>query len=206
MPKHDFNDYKLLVGQQAMKGYKRLLANGVSADFEDVYQQMSLTFCVASDKFDPERGFEFSTYLVRAIWIEFNKFAESQINHRQHIMSADRFGDDEEGHSLYDVMPSSSMTPDEEVELRLTNERKFEKLSPHAKNVLTALISPSAELDDEWKAKKAHQMQGRKLGVSSRRLPDDMNFTFLYDQLKVPARRRADIKRELSSAFGVNLS
>jgi DNA-directed RNA polymerase specialized sigma24 family protein len=205
MAKHEFKDYEALIHQQAMRGYKRLIGFGVSVDYEDVVQQMSLTFCIASDKFDPERGFSFTTYLHRALWIQFNKWAENQVAYRMLVTNSDVETESGERLSLYDVTVDEAMSPEDVVTTRLTNEKRFERLSPIAKTIVTELVSPSAEMDEGWKAKKAQIEHGRSMGLSTQRLPEDINFAFMFDHLNVPPRKRGDIKRELSNAFGVKL-
>lgn len=209
MAQHNFNDYKLLIGQQAMKGYKRLMGNGVSVDYDDVFQQMSLTFCVASEKFDPSKGFAFTTYLVRAIWHQFNKWAETQIAYRQHTYSVDELLVNDEGqdrdNGIYDLVASDASTPEQIVLRRQDNERALKRISKEARDVVEVLANPSARTNEEWDALKAHHAHGRAMGVSSRRLPEDMNFTFAFDQLGLSQRRRNQVKRELGDAFGVKL-
>lgn len=208
MAQHNFNDYKLLIGREAMKGYKRLMGNGVSIDYEDVFQQMSMTFCVASEKFDPSKGYAFTTYLVRAIWHQFNKWAESQIAYRQHCQSVEehRLADEEgDGFSLYEILSNDASTPEQIVMHRRDSERAFNSMSEEARKVIEVLVSPPEELDKEWTALKAHHAHGRALGISSRRLPDDMNFTFAFDHLNLSVRRRNQVKRELGETFGVKL-
>lgn len=208
MMQHKFEDYELLIGKLAMKGYKRLLANDAGADYDDVFQQMSLTFCMASQKFDASKGYNFSTYLVCAIWKEFNKWAESQIGHAHLISSAEaKYSNDDEisSDSLYDRTASDMPTPEDEISNYVEKQAAIRGLSRHAKRVLLNVAHPSKKLQNEWSAYKAHHEFGRSIGESNVRVGDDMNFTFIYDTLKVPQRKRSEIKRELGNAFGVKL-
>lgn len=71
-----YEDHQGLIHKFARKGWGRLTSLGVSIDYEDVFQEMSVTYCRAASKFDPSRGFTFSAYLGQAIWHDFNKLAQ----------------------------------------------------------------------------------------------------------------------------------
>ena len=75
-----YADYERMIYQCANKGYSRLKAAGChSVDPEDVVQEMRMTFEQCRSQFDSQRGVKFSTYLYRALWVNFNKFAETMI-------------------------------------------------------------------------------------------------------------------------------
>lgn len=74
-----------LIKMMARKGYMRLVNAHVCIDYEDVFQEMSLTYVHASQKYDAEKGVSFSAYLGQAIWNRFNIFAEKQIGYKTNL-------------------------------------------------------------------------------------------------------------------------
>lgn len=109
----DFAAHRDLICKLAQKGWGRLQQAGVVMDFEDVFQEMSVIYCKAAEGYDPSRGFTFTAYLGRAIWQDFNKFAERLINDQcgLGLVRIEEVGDEEL--DFYDMMPSDEMTPEE---------------------------------------------------------------------------------------------
>ena len=112
MPK--FEDYERLTRQLAGKAHRRLKAAGVTTQFEDVYQEVSVSFVMASRAFKPESNNKFSTYFVRSVWNNINKFVDAEVrNRRLGDLSIDE--EQVEGKSLQEVIPNADRTPEQIV-------------------------------------------------------------------------------------------
>lgn len=109
----EFSAHKALICRMAQKGWGRLQNAGVVMDYDDVFQEMSLIYCKAAAGYDPSKGFTFTAYLGRAIWMDFNKFAEKLINDQcgLGLVRIESIGNDEM--DFYDLLPDSAPTPEE---------------------------------------------------------------------------------------------
>lgn len=120
-----FEDHKPLIQKLARKGYLRLMGAHVSVDYEDVFQEMCVTYTKAATRYNPEVGVTFTAYLGRAIWNDFNQFAEREVNQKIHCSPFSIEGlsahSSEEGIDLYDVLPGNSPTPEQLLEAKQRN-------------------------------------------------------------------------------------
>lgn len=71
--------------QLAMKCYARVQAMGLGMDFDDVLQEMNLSYVRAHKTWDPAKGVRFSTYCQRACLNNFNQRIERQVNERANL-------------------------------------------------------------------------------------------------------------------------
>lgn len=108
----DFSAHRDLICKLAQKGWGRLQAAGVVIDFDDVFQEMSVIYCKAADRYDPTKGYTFTAYLGQAIWNDFNKVATRLTNDQcgLGLVRIGDIGDDEM--DFYDLMPSEEPTPE----------------------------------------------------------------------------------------------
>lgn len=75
----EFSAHRGLISRIAYKGYVRLQQAGVSVELDDVFQEMSLIYVKAAERYDATKGFTFGAYLGQALWHDFNKYAEKLI-------------------------------------------------------------------------------------------------------------------------------
>jgi RNA polymerase sigma factor (sigma-70 family) len=66
----------------AMKCYARVQAMGLGMDFDDVLQEMNMTYVRAKATWNPEKGVRFSTYCQTACMNNFNQRIERQVKDR----------------------------------------------------------------------------------------------------------------------------
>lgn len=78
----DFEAHRDLIMRFAHKAWGRLEGAGVNMPFDDVFQELSVIYCKAKEKYNPELGITFSAYLGRAMQNDFNKIAEKLISER----------------------------------------------------------------------------------------------------------------------------
>lgn len=65
-----------LIHQVARKGYARMSAIGANLDYEDLFQELSITFIKSYEALDVERNGKFSTYFFMAARNRINALAE----------------------------------------------------------------------------------------------------------------------------------
>jgi DNA-directed RNA polymerase sigma subunit (sigma70/sigma32) len=171
-----------LVHSTARAGYRRALTLGASLEFDDVLQEARIAFLNANDGYKPETGFAFSTYYTYCAWSQFRKMfkrdglvaekvkeddveaqaygLKTKYVRRVSIVSADalmeRATEDGEG-SLYDLREDeSSPSPEATLEMRQQLAYLTAKLSPQAKAILSAWVTPGEQLKAELQRVAAH--------------------------------------------------
>lgn len=139
-----FEDHSALLRKFARKGYVRALACGLPFEYEDVFQEMCLTYTKAREKWNPAAGVSFSAYLGQAVWNEWNKIVERAMRDpaRQSIeqMSED-VGEADDNMSLLEVLHSEN-APEPGDRLMTCQEVlvKIRSLSRLAKLVIAELL------------------------------------------------------------------
>lgn len=110
----DIADHHGLITKLAQRGLWRLQRAGVVTDFEDVFQDMSVSYVKAKLGFDALMGFTFTAYLGRAIWQDFNRVAERLINDQigLGLVRMEDMGGDEI--DAYELVASPASTPEEQ--------------------------------------------------------------------------------------------
>jgi DNA-directed RNA polymerase specialized sigma24 family protein len=160
-----------LVHMVSKKGYARLQAAGVAIDYDDVFQEMSVVFLKAYEKFDAERGFKFSTYYCMAAFNRCNGWAQDMIEERlKHgvvsIQELNHGGGEEV--DLEEVLMADPNTP--ELHYRVTEflEHVAKTLSPLATLILAWVVQPPQEIVQELRKAEAYALYGRQRGFNSR--------------------------------------
>lgn len=164
-----FEDHKQLIHQMARKGYLRLQGAHISIDYEDVFQEMCVTYAKAVNKYNPEYGVTFTAYLGRAIWNEFNSFAEREITHKIELCSVSIEGalasSEDSDIDLYEVLPSDEPTPEQILEAKQRNKLcKDKKTRAFVAELIKTVADPNAPEDVSFTgvARKAGLMKDRK--------------------------------------------
>lgn len=197
-----------LVRQVAWKGYQRLVAIGAVLEFEDLVQELSITFMRAYDKFDEANGAKFSTYFMHAAYNDLNKIARRHEIERvdMGVRSMEEIDDlAGEGGSIAERIASDAMTPEEIVE-RDSAMREIEaNLTPVAALVVRWIIDPPDFLERELQAHQAHADYARSRGVAKRNRISPARFVCDFlgrvtdipaDQLKGAYRQIRDLEVE----------
>lgn len=204
-----FEDYQKLVSQQAWRALTRLNALGIySMDYEDVFQEMSLYFAIATKTFDPSKGFVFSTYLVTVMQRRFKRVVEQLVEERGHISSVEEIESrtsSEEDFSLYDYIATDAPSIEDSLSHKREMMAKISNLSDKTKVVLMELTNPSAELEEEFNAKSAHVRFGREMGVNKGRFSSDIDLTFVCEHYGIRGAARKQVRNELKNNFGVDV-
>jgi RNA polymerase sigma factor (sigma-70 family) len=209
----EFASHEGLIHSFARKGYGRLQAARVSIDYEDVFQEMCVSFTKAKAKYDPQTGFSFSAYFGRAIWNDFNKFADRLITERVELGIINfedmKSGDDTDGDitEVLMVEMESYELPESRLEGFQDFVSNFSKvmnsLSPVTRKVLLQFIAPSDQMKEHHVAKKGQYDWGRQMGVLEKKVPDLITIEFVIRESLTDENERrvvrAEIKRLLAS-------
>lgn len=204
-----FSAYEKLISQTAWKCFQRLNSAGVVIEYQDVMQELSVTFCLAKDKFDATKGYKFSTYLVRAMYNQFNRFAEPLIEGRNLIASVEELeeyhGGSEDDIGLYEAVSNNDPSPEELVLNHIEVKAKLRGLSNNSKRAVRELIQPSELLIEAYEAKRAQREHGMSLGVKKREVPEDMPLSFILNHQKLGKAARDNVRAEIMNNFGIRI-
>ncbi len=192
----NYADYERLVHQCARKGYSRLKAAGChSVDLEDVVQEMRITFEGCRLRFDRDKGVEFSTYLYRAIWQNFNRFADAMISGSGPV-SLDTSGALEEG-GLHEVIADDRDGPEDVFEQRQRRERALKRLKPLTRRVVEFLDDTPQEMLEGLRALQAKAQWVQERTGRSRLIPRTVSLTFVMNMMGLSQRQRVELRRDL---------
>lgn len=174
LTEQDYLANRGLIQKVARGCYARCQAVGLALDYEDVVQELSLTFVKAWRQFDPSRGFQFSTYYVMAARHQFNRFIDKLMEERvEHgVRSVEEISswcsDDGEALSMAEVIASDELGPEARAMLAQRMEQLQKRLKPLTQVVLQWLVKPPLELSVELAAVAAHANVGREQGRTIR--------------------------------------
>jgi hypothetical protein len=159
-----------LIHSVAQKGFRRLQAIGAVTDYDDLFQELVVTFINSYDLFDESKGM-FSTYFIRSAFNKLNKIAkgfeaERIENGVRSIEELSSFGPD--GVGFEDLIPSSFPTPEEFVSAQSMFEAISASLSPLATMIAEMAIDPPEFIEHEFNAAIVHAERSRNNGVEKR--------------------------------------
>ena len=150
-----------LVKKVAIKVHARVLAMGASLPYEDIEQDVSVVMMRAWEKFDPTKGFKFSTYFYRAAFNDMNRIIEpyarecTELGLMSMSAVADEEGDEFAGDSIID---GGHATPEQVLEAKQLLSQIQERVSPLAYSMLELMIDPPELMEREWQ--KVNEVTG----------------------------------------------
>lgn len=168
-----YEQNKGLVHAVSRKGFARFSGLGVSMDYEDIFQEMSVIFLKAYEGFDDSKGFKFTTYFYMSAFNRINswlqKLADERVVHG--VVSIEelnaRSGGDGEN-NLSDLLMIDRATPETYCQLNQFITHADKSLSPLASLILSWCLSPPPELLEQLRKAEVHAEYGRKLGFETR--------------------------------------
>jgi len=202
----DFEQHQALIHKFARKGYGRLVQANVIIDYEDVYQEMCVTFTLALSKYDPSKGISFSAYFGRAIWHQFNRFAEREIQEKVDICSASiddmaSSGEDDSKMDFYEVVDSGQPSPEEILSSRQeAMERNAKCRSTVSKIFIRELMNPSKKVLDAL----AQQEEEIK-GIDGRRANKEVGLQLIADAYGISNKDAKAAKKQLNKIYGLKI-
>jgi RNA polymerase sigma factor (sigma-70 family) len=165
-----------LVHSVSRKGFSRLATAKVVIDYEDVFQEMSIVFLKAFEKFDESKGFKFSTYYFMCAYNRLNRWAQDLIEERlKHgVVSIEELGqmtgegDDFDMSAAMTDYADPSTDPESSYRVKELLDHMLKTLSPLAGLILEWSIAPPDEVMTEVRKAQDYAAYGRSQGHNTR--------------------------------------
>jgi hypothetical protein len=179
-----FEDSSRVIRNTAWRVMRRVKAGGAhTIQIEDVVSELSVVWCIARDRYNPELGIPFNAYLQNGMFKHINRWLSKEIP-ACHYVQLDKSGDD--GETLNDVIADESIVHGDQ----LLDESEFAKqligsMSDRARQFIVLLKEPPLELVEEMRAIEKRAMFARKRGiatVASRHITASLIFRFMGAQ------------------------
>ena len=208
----EFEAHKGLIHKLTKKCWGRLKEVGIDDhEYEDVFQINCISYVKVAKAYNPERGITFGAYLGRAIYNEFNKYADKIINEKValHLQSYEDFssqdGDDidfmasyREENSVVDMIEHSFITKEEARE-------NIAKLSGIARLVIRELLAPSVALKQSFIGMQAHSEMAKSQGERYIRVPNTINIRAIRLHYGFKNRDMVNLRQEFIEHLGVRI-
>lgn len=165
----EVKDYERLLASLSHKAFRRATAKGFYVEFEELFQEAQKTFVIASEKFDPEQGVKFSTYLWTSVKNNLSRLEKQVISVQSKTSSLDAEIGEDIG-TMHDIISNNEESAVDRL-MRLEEEfETFKLLSDHAKKVIIVLDSPPMELAKELRRMEAFRVHCKvnKMAAASR--------------------------------------
>lgn len=200
----DYRQYELLIHKFARKQHKALLLSGVTDQcYEDVFQEVALSFVAAKRKFNEKLGYRFSTYACNAAMKNFLQFIKRLRKHSDNRLYLEELTDSENEFSWEELIAKEGgdeCSPS--MKMRIARER-ISELSKDAKVVVRELLYPSSELKKMHFAKLEYSRMAKLYGGKAPRVSEEIDIQFIFQHYGVKTEKRRSILKELSDAFEV---
>lgn len=174
---------------------------GKSHSIEDTRQEMWAAFCIARDKFDPEGGASFKTFLHRMIFWHMNRYIAVQFEKRHEEVIAAQIGesfDGDEGNFIHEPADPNALDI-EQVLIEASSFRQSQKkLSPGAAKFIEVLLRAPDVMADDFLALNEKAKHARNLGVRYAR-PPRITSSIVFDIMGVTRPDRTLIMKELNA-------
>jgi len=163
-----------LIYKIAHKVFTRVVAAQLAhrISVEDLIQEGAVAWVRACEKFDPQYGVKFSTYLHRAVLTNLNRYVDNNGNIKHGVQasmsSINQPVGSEEGSTktLEEVLDVGAMyEPETLIEMAEELEVKLEVLSPKAKMIYRLILAPPDWLREEFAAAKEQARLRRKMNI-----------------------------------------
>lgn len=174
----NFDEWSKLLHWFSRRVWRRSIKAGAQVPYEDIFAESCIAWCIARDSFDPNRGVEFSAYLIYGAKLHINRWLQRQIDagyRSQREISLDASVENAR-HSRTASLgnrPISDLIADEnavnaerELERRKRLEAFAARLSPRARQYLTLLANPPEEILAISRAIDARNDRARACGYA----------------------------------------
>ena len=163
--------------------YNRVLAAHLQhrISLEDLIQEGALTWMACMDKFDPDAGAKFSTYLAQATYQNLNRAVDRMGNMRsgekQQFSSLDAYAGPDSDTELHELIEGESLADGEAIcVIHERIERARRELSPLARVMYEWMYDPPEWVEEEVRAAREQVLHGCKLGIiKNKYLPSDFD-------------------------------
>ena len=195
LPEHD-----KAIKSFAFKAWRRAQSAGArSLQIEDVQQELYMVWCVARDKYDPEKGVPFLAYLRNGMKVAVNRWLQKQIDHGQAV-SMDEEGEDGSERSRHEAFADTqSLNGVETFEREDARDEVVENLTPQVRTFVGLLRAPPTFLLDGVVARRARQNYAREIGVVVPAEADRVTASMVLDFMELNGGERAKLYAELNT-------
>lgn len=185
--REDFGLYRNMILKIAVKIMRRsgAVQNGLTV--EDLLQEGYLVFLKCVEKFKPDAGVKFSTYLYTAAT---NRFTTMATPSRVQTDSIDAARG--EGLSLLDTIGDDGVSAAKRYERISEARANVAKLSPAARGVVAAWMNPPATLEQELRRARAFRCSNGKVNGNVK-----MNPSFVMKAMGYGETARNRVANEL---------
>jgi len=171
----DFPQWEKYLRKLAWKVARRLHAAGAaSTQYEDVFSECCVAYCVARDHFDPNGEACFFTYLTRGVYTHVNRWAKSQIRNGV-ALSLDAPVSEDGSRFDFDLIEDETQTVGLEVERQDALDWFISTLPPRAHQYLKLIANPPAEVLAISRALDARTKYARQRGYPRFQMKDNLS-------------------------------
>ena len=170
----EWSSIEKMVHGLSHKVYSRVMAAklGPRLSVEDLVQEGAVTWLQSCEKFDPQYGVKFTTYLHRAILTNLNRYVHNNGNIKHGVSaimdSINQPMGNEEGatKTLEEVLDMGVVyEPDTLLEMQEDVESRMESLSPKARIIYRLMLAPPDWLREEFDAAKEQARLRREMNI-----------------------------------------
>ena len=206
----EFSLHTGLIHTLTRKCWGRLKDAGLDEfEYDDVYQINCMTYVKAAKAYDASRGITFGAYLGRAIYNQFNKFADKAIEEKHELgfIAYDDFSDEDSSTDFLDYHNGDIDVTEVAAETisRETARENISKLSNLGKLVVRELLSPTDALKRTFEGIKAHSELSRDSGEKYIRVPKSIDIRTIKIHYGFRQRDIIGLKNEFKKELGVEI-
>lgn len=185
-----YEDHVGSIVQITKRAYGRASAANMPVCFEELKQEVTLAWVVASNGFDPEKGCEFSTYFYNVAFSRLNKFFDKLGKQTIELgLTSSTIATEDGDTQIEDITESDLSEPDASLLMSENFQQFYENLkSPDARLAIDMLIDTPDYVEAELNAQQAKTDTKRAQGRDSR-CARDLNLKFI---LRLIARLRCE--------------
>ena len=204
----DMKDHEGLLHKYARGGHARLTSAGVGIDYDDVLQEIRISFIKASRKFNPEIGVGFSSYMGRAVINNFNLYAERELSRHfgLGVISIEELSGSDDDETSCDLWGRHDFASSDDIEETIAHrsEMKFRigLLSRRARKVIRELVNPSHDILAHHQRQRQEMLEAKAKGEPCGNVPDQLTIRYIarFHKFKYP-----EIIEEINRTLGLDL-
>lgn len=160
-----WQDWERTVKASAWRYLKRAHAAGAkSVQLEDVQSELSVAWCIARDKFNPDHGVPFGAYLQTGMRNHINRWIDDQIGEVGFDLDDTGASGEED---RYSMIPDGAQGQDDVLAESQTFKRNMALLSPEARKFVEILADPPLALYEEMTAIQARAEFAKSRGIQT---------------------------------------
>lgn len=187
-------------------GYKvlrRMNAAGCfSVQIEDILQELSIAWHLASQGYKSDSGAQFRTYLFSTMRQHINRWVETELRHTRMTAFSldDSFGSEEEEGDGHKIVSIEEKNASDFVLEKESKKRVLNIISPRARQFCEFLDNPPMELVCELRGLQSRAKWARSRGIPSLS-PKFINNAVVFNFMEASRPERTEILKEVKAAI-----